>query len=168
VYADVQHPFIIGDPFYECSRVVFENLPELTSILTYNGAFDFKRSDESSELILRNLPKLTSLVTKSLFNLGFTNPYHVVLENMPSLTTVTLSKDAFSYRDTIVVNNVGALMNDPTLPHSNPNVNVHTRDELMSLSSSITQLIVDCDCCNEEDLSLLNICQWPLLSVIEI
>ena len=59
-------------------------------------------------------------------------------------------------------------MNDPTLPHSNPNVNVHTRDELMSLSPSITQLIVDCDCCNEEDLSLLNICQWPLLSVIEI
>ena len=59
-------------------------------------------------------------------------------------------------------------MNDPTLPHSNPNANVHTRDELMSLSSSITQLIVDCDCCNEEDLSLLNICQWPLLSVIEI
>ena len=59
-------------------------------------------------------------------------------------------------------------MNDPTLPHSNPNVNVHTRDELMSLSSSIMQLIVDCDCCNEEDLSLLNICQWPLLSVIEI
>ena len=59
-------------------------------------------------------------------------------------------------------------MNDPTLPHSNPNVNVHTRDELMSLSSSIMQLTVDCDCCNEEDLSLLNICQWPLLSVIEI
>lgn len=30
------------------------DLPELTSILTYNGAFDFKRSDESSELILRS------------------------------------------------------------------------------------------------------------------
>ena len=59
-------------------------------------------------------------------------------------------------------------MNDPTLPHCNPNVNVHTRDELMSLSSSITQLTVDCDCCNEEDLNILNICQWPLLSVIEI
>ena len=59
-------------------------------------------------------------------------------------------------------------MNDPTLPHSNPNVNVHTRDELMSLSSSIMQLTVDCDCCNEEDLNILNICQWPLLSVIEI
>ena len=59
-------------------------------------------------------------------------------------------------------------MNDPTLPHSNPNVNVHTRDELMSLSPSITRLTVDCDCCNEEDLNILNICQWPLLSVIEI
>ena len=59
-------------------------------------------------------------------------------------------------------------MNNPTLPHCNPNVNVHTRDELVSLSSSITQLIVDCDCCNEEDLNELMICQWPLLSVIEI
>ena len=31
------------------------DLPELTSILTYNGAFDFTCYDDSSELILRSV-----------------------------------------------------------------------------------------------------------------
>ena len=54
------------------------------------------------------------------------------------------------------------------MPHSNPNANVHKKAELMKLSSTITQLIVDCDCCNDKRLKKLAFSTWPLLSVIEI
>ncbi|KAK8819393.1 hypothetical protein WA556_002384, partial [Blastocystis sp. ATCC 50177/Nand II] len=49
--------------FRECSRVVFENLSELTSIQLGDSAFQFK-DDYSTELIMRNLPKLTTLTTE--------------------------------------------------------------------------------------------------------
>lgn len=54
------------------------------------------------------------------------------------------------------------------MPHTNSNANVHKKAELMKLSSTITQLIVDCDCCNDKGLKKLAFSKWPLLSVIEI
>lgn len=38
----------------------------------------------------------------------------------------------------------------------------------MKLSSTVTQLIVACDCCNDKALKKLAFSKWPLLSVIEI
>lgn len=54
------------------------------------------------------------------------------------------------------------------MSHSNPDANVHKKAELMKLSSAVTQLIVDCDCCNDKALKKLAFSKWPLLSVIEI
>ncbi|KAK8831882.1 hypothetical protein WA577_001937, partial [Blastocystis sp. JDR] len=78
-----------GGAFYYCSRAVFENLPELTTIRFGWSAFHFKEEDESSELIMRNLPKLTTLTT-SEGSFTFEYPRIITLEDMPSLTTVTL------------------------------------------------------------------------------
>ena len=59
-------------------------------------------------------------------------------------------------------------MNHPSMPHSIPNANVHKKAELMKLSSTITQLITDHDCCNERKLNKLDFSTWPLLNTIEI
>ncbi|KAK8818915.1 hypothetical protein WA577_003025, partial [Blastocystis sp. JDR] len=98
---------LFGDQaFRDCSRVAFENLPELTSIQLGNEAFSFKEKSESTELIMRNLPKLTSLTTLAsdwmCICSSFMCPRSITLEDMPSLTTVTLVKEfAFIYKKTI-------------------------------------------------------------------
>ncbi|KAK8814715.1 hypothetical protein WA556_006754, partial [Blastocystis sp. ATCC 50177/Nand II] len=98
---------LFGDAtFYYCSRAVFENLPELTSIqLGYNALY-FNYGDESTELIMRNLPKLTSLTT--LEGSGtFKYPRSITLEDMPSLTSVVLvKKSAFQYKNDIHTKNI--------------------------------------------------------------
>ncbi|KAM7458806.1 hypothetical protein BLSTO_00418 [Blastocystis sp. subtype 1] len=100
--------------FKDCSRVAFENLPELTTILLGDNAFRFNANDESSELIMRNLPKLKSLTPQSGgmfgglfcdylrgFNYTFCYPRSITLEDIPSLTYVTLEKEcAFKYKET--------------------------------------------------------------------
>ncbi|KAK8831802.1 hypothetical protein WA577_001860, partial [Blastocystis sp. JDR] len=93
---------LFGDwAFSDCSRVVFENLPELTSIRLGGGAFELKY-DEPNELIMRNLPKLTSLTTEWSLSCTFRYPRYITLEDMPSLTTVTLNKGcAFRCKKTI-------------------------------------------------------------------
>ncbi|KAK8825254.1 hypothetical protein WA556_006541, partial [Blastocystis sp. ATCC 50177/Nand II] len=94
------------DVFGLCSRAVFENLPELTSIRLGIGAFQFNDNDDSSELIMRNLPKLTSLTTEG-YSHTFLNPRIITLEDMPSLTTVRLVKEyAFKFKKTIHTRNI--------------------------------------------------------------
>ncbi|KAM7455516.1 hypothetical protein BLSTO_03730 [Blastocystis sp. subtype 1] len=77
------------DAFHECAHVVFEDLPELTTIQLGEHAFKFKY-DESSELIMRNLPKLRTL-TSTENSTAFYNPRIITLEDMPSLTNATLN-----------------------------------------------------------------------------
>ncbi|KAM7456590.1 hypothetical protein BLSTO_02650 [Blastocystis sp. subtype 1] len=82
-------------------HVVFENLPELTSIQLGWYAFGFNDND-SSELIMRNLPKLTILTTEGEDSGTFKYPRSITLEDMPSLNTVTLGKEcAFKLKKTI-------------------------------------------------------------------
>ncbi|KAK8829644.1 hypothetical protein WA556_005561, partial [Blastocystis sp. ATCC 50177/Nand II] len=90
-----------GSAFYWCSRVVFENLPELTSIRLGEDAFRFT-NDDSTELIMRNLPKLTSLTSEGSNSWTFQYPRSITLEDMPSLTTVTLyGQIAFKCKKTL-------------------------------------------------------------------
>ena len=67
------------DAFCWCSRAVFENLPELTSIQLGENAFSFDDNDGSSELIMRNLPKLESLTVASKRSHSFMNPQKIIL-----------------------------------------------------------------------------------------
>ena len=97
--------------FHDCSRIVFENLPQLQSITCGGGGLCFVE-DASATLILRNLAKLTSLTTGGSYSDGtFTNPRHITLENMPSLTDVYLSsRYAFKYKNDVTIRgNIGAL-----------------------------------------------------------
>ncbi|KAK8816657.1 hypothetical protein WA577_002003, partial [Blastocystis sp. JDR] len=98
-----------GNAFDDCSRAVFENLPELTSIRLGSNAFQFK-DNESSELIMRNLPILTTLTTKETYSSAFRYPTHIILEDMPSLNTVVLPH-AFEQRNQLSFNNIGKLIN---------------------------------------------------------
>ena len=59
-------------------------------------------------------------------------------------------------------------MDHPSIPQHNPNANVHSMEEWTSLSSSVTQLIVDCCCCNDGQLTTLDFSNWRALEVIEI
>ncbi|KAK8817247.1 hypothetical protein WA556_003143, partial [Blastocystis sp. ATCC 50177/Nand II] len=98
---------LFGDyAFANCSRAVFENLPELISIRLGNDTFRFNYDDYSTILIMRNLPKLTTLTTPG--NSGtFSLLRSITLEDMPSLTTVTLNKFiAFYYKRIVHINNI--------------------------------------------------------------
>ena len=59
-------------------------------------------------------------------------------------------------------------MDHPSIPQHNPNANVHSMEEWTSLSSSVTQLIVDCCCCNDDQLKTLDFSNWRALKGIEI
>ena len=59
-------------------------------------------------------------------------------------------------------------MDHPSIPHHNPNATVHSIEEWTSLSSSVTQLIVDCCCCNDGQLTILDFSNWRALKVSEI
>ena len=59
-------------------------------------------------------------------------------------------------------------MDYPSVPHHIPNANVHSMEEWTSLSSSVTQLIVDCCFCSSDQLTILDFSNWRELKVIEI
>ena len=90
------------ESFEKCDRVVFENLPVLTSVEMGWNAFKFNDDNAESALIVRNLTQLVSLTTtiESAANECFGYPRHIVLENMPSLSTVILQR-AFQHSDDI-------------------------------------------------------------------
>ncbi|KAM7454940.1 hypothetical protein BLSTO_04300 [Blastocystis sp. subtype 1] len=155
-----------GSAFWKCSRAVFENLPVLTSIQLGDYAFCFKYDDDSTELIMRNLPKLTTL-TSVEHSRTFKYPRSIILEDMPSLTTVTLPH-AFEEKYKLSHNNVGELINHPSIPEYNPNANVHSTDEFMSMNSSIEVLIVDCLACNDESCTALDLSSYVSLKVFEV
>ncbi|KAM7454853.1 hypothetical protein BLSTO_04390 [Blastocystis sp. subtype 1] len=154
------------DAFDNCSRAVFENLPELTSIRFGGGAFVFK-DDDSNELIMRNLPKLTTLTTKGCNSNTFYYPRIITLEDMPSLTTVTLPQ-AFEQRYQLSYKNVGELANHPSIPKRNPHANIHSVDELRVMSQSVEVMIVDNNACNNKCFTALDLSFFSNLKVFEV
>ena len=54
------------------------------------------------------------------------------------------------------------------MPHHNPNATIHGAEELMHLSVSVSQIIVDCDCCNDMQLTSLDFSRFSGLTVIRI
>ncbi|KAM7455485.1 hypothetical protein BLSTO_03759 [Blastocystis sp. subtype 1] len=157
---------LFGDcAFHDCYRVVFEDLPELTSIRLGNSEFGFK-DDDSSELIMRNLPKLTTLTTEGDYSWTFLNPRSITLEDMPSLTTVTLPR-AFEWRNQLSHKNVGELANHPNIPKHNPHANVHSVDELRAMSPNMEVMIVDNNACNDKCFTAL-VLSFSNLKVFEV
>ncbi|KAM7455228.1 hypothetical protein BLSTO_04018 [Blastocystis sp. subtype 1] len=148
--------------FKDCSRVVFENLPELTSIRLGSNAFSFA-DNNSTELIMRNLPSLTSLTTIG-DSLSFSYARIINLEDMPSLTNVTLPH-AFEFRSEVQINNAGELINHPILAFY-PTATVNSVDELNALDSTVESIIVDG--CNDESFTVLNLTRFVNLKVFEV
>ncbi|KAK8832890.1 hypothetical protein WA577_001708, partial [Blastocystis sp. JDR] len=90
-----------GRAFVRCHRIMIGNLPELTTIQLGYSAFWFDNRNDSNALIVRNLPKLKSLTTVNDSN-SFHFAHSITLEDIPSLTTVTLNKNtAFSEKKTV-------------------------------------------------------------------
>ncbi|KAK8830972.1 hypothetical protein WA577_003672, partial [Blastocystis sp. JDR] len=87
--------------FHDCSRVVFENLPELVSIQLGDDSFLFA-DDKSSELIMQDLPRLTTLTTKTRLCYTFSKPRFVTLSNIPLLTNITLTSNAFKGNNAVI------------------------------------------------------------------
>ena len=135
-------------------------------------AFSFKYGDDSGTLILRNLPKLSSLTTSGeiisgYFSFTFENPRHITVENMPNLTNVTLTNYAFQYYWDIQYSNTGALADHPNIPNKNPNATVRTVNELKSLDSSVTQIIID-NGVGEPGFTVLDLTRFTQLKSLEI
>ena len=54
------------------------------------------------------------------------------------------------------------------MPHHNPHASIHGTEELMHLSVSVSQIIVDCDCCNDMQLTSLDFSRFSNLTAIRI
>ncbi|KAK8830671.1 hypothetical protein WA577_004399, partial [Blastocystis sp. JDR] len=129
----------------------------------------FSCTDErEAKLVLQNLPKLTTFITEDENGESFSGVRSVVLENMPNLNQVVLPRYAFDKVDEFKVENAGAFMDHPSVPYHNPKANVHSILEARTLSSSITRFIVDCCCCNDDQLSTLDFSYWESIKDIEI
>ena len=59
-------------------------------------------------------------------------------------------------------------MNHPSLPHHNPNANVHNTIGIMLLSYDVTQFITDGCCCDALQGKRIDFSYWRALRVIEI
>ena len=131
------------ESFENCDRVVFENLPVLTSVEMGWNAFKFNDDNSESALIVRNLTQLVSLTTtiESAANECFGYPRHIVLENLPSLSTVILQR-AFQYSDDIRVSNVFSSSYEKR-------VSICSDNEWLQLDPTVTHLTVNSNCLNE-------------------
>ncbi|KAK8827114.1 hypothetical protein WA577_007613, partial [Blastocystis sp. JDR] len=100
--------------FSECSHVVLENLPELTSIQLGKGAFEFKNINSASKLVMKSLPKLTTITSSDAeHSRSFLNAKSITLQgsrychtqniDMPSLSTITVNWKHFLYDSSVRV-----------------------------------------------------------------
>ena len=60
------------------------------------------------------------------------------------------------------------MANHPSIPKYNPNANVHSTDEFMSVNSDIEVLIVDFCVCNDESYTALDLSSYVSLKVFEV
>ena len=135
---------LIGkESFEKCDRVVFESLPVLTSVEMGWNAFKFNDDNSESALIVRNLTQLVSLtsVIENEVNECFGYPRHIVFENLPSLSTVTLEQ-AFQYTEDVKVSNAFSSSYEKR-------VSICSTDEWIRLNPTITHLTVNSNCLNE-------------------
>ena len=131
------------ESFENCDRVVLENLPVLTSVQMGWNAFKFNDNNAESALIVRNLTQLVSLTTtiESAVNECFGYPRHIVLENLPSLSTVILQR-AFQHTEDIKVSNVFSSSYEKR-------ESICSTDEWLRLNPTITHLTVNSSCLND-------------------
>ncbi|KAK8813599.1 hypothetical protein WA556_000175, partial [Blastocystis sp. ATCC 50177/Nand II] len=154
-----------GSAFGRCSHVVLENLPELESIQLGNHALRFNQN-ASSDLIMRNLPRLSTLTTEEE-SASFCLPHHAILEDMPSLTRVSLP-EAFIDRHDLQYKNVGELIKHEHLHPSNPEASIHSSIEWSNCSGTFDSIIVDNNACNDTDFVLLDLTRFASLKVFEV
>ena len=96
---------------------------------------------------------------------------------MPSLTTVSLPY-AFECRNQLSYKSnhnqrglwidIGELMNHPSIPKPNPHANIHSIDELKTISQSVEVMIVDNNACNDMSYQLLDLLSLTNLKVFEV
>ncbi|KAK8830822.1 hypothetical protein WA577_003527, partial [Blastocystis sp. JDR] len=116
---------------------------------------------------MRNLPKLRKLTTEGENSWSFEYPRYITLEDMPSLTTVALPH-AFEWRYQLSYKNIGELMNHPNIPKRNPDANIHSVDELMSMKETVEALIVDSNACTDKGYTALVLSSFTNLKVFEV
>ncbi|KAK8818463.1 hypothetical protein WA556_006282 [Blastocystis sp. ATCC 50177/Nand II] len=119
---------------------------------------------------MRNLPKLTSLTIDEDSDCDsgtFKYPRSITLEDMPSLTTVSLP-NAFERRNQLSYKNIGELINHPSIPKPNPHANIHSVDELGAMSQSVEVMIVDNNACNDKCFKALDLLSLTNLKVFEV
>ena len=75
---------------------------------------------------------------------------------MPSLVNVTLP-NAFLYYDEWSVINAGELANHPNLIPHTPTANVFNVNDLNTLSSTVTEIIVENRCCRDPSFTVLDL-----------
>ena len=59
-------------------------------------------------------------------------------------------------------------MNHPNISKHNPNANIHSWDELMTMDLNIEVLIVDIDACNDKSSTVLDLSSFSSLKVFEV
>ena len=139
---------LIGkESFEECDCVVMENMSELRSIRLGWNAMRFNVNNNDSSLIVRNLTELRSLtsVIESVVNDCFGYPHHIVLENLPLLSTVTLER-AFQHSEDIRLLNAFS-------PSYEKQVSVTDDNSWSSLDPTITHLTVNSNALSEVPLN---------------
>ena len=60
------------------------------------------------------------------------------------------------------------MVNHPNIPKHNPNANIYSTDELMSMNSDIKALIVDRLVCNDKSYTSLELSSYVSLKVFEV
>ena len=173
---------LIGkESFEECDCVVMENMSELRSIRLGWNAMRFNVNNNDSSLIVRNLTELRSLtsVIESDVNDCFGYPHHIVLENLPLLSEVTLER-AFHYSNDIRLLNVFSSSYekqvnvaddnswsslDPTITHLTVNSNAHSEVPLNRFVV-LKELVVGNGCLN--NVTALDVIGMNALERLEI
>lgn len=63
---------------------------------------------------------------------------------------------------------MGVLTNDPSLPSHNPNATVFNTHDVLSLEATVRSVIIDSGCCNEHDMTVLDLSPMKNVTTLEI
>ena len=60
------------------------------------------------------------------------------------------------------------MSNHPSIPQPNPNATIHSVDEMMRMDRSVEELIVDCNSCNDDRFTMLDLFSFVNLKLLEV
>ena len=63
---------------------------------------------------------------------------------------------------------MGVLTNDPSLPSHNPNATVFNTHDVLSLEATVSSIIIDSGCCNDHDMTELDLSSMKSVATLEI